>query len=414
MNGNLIRKLHTYISKNSIRSLPRAVVNYFNFSQWPIFRSIISSKYKDLVIDSNELKSVYSSLYWELDENLDGLNPGLNEEIAPLQDNQSLEFNYWPKFSFKQPFVAEVPDVTVAGPNAVAITNNGRCLLDPINSVTHTPNRRLGGAIKRAISQSPINVGKSLLQKKAPDSKETVSVAAIVHPYWNNYYHWTLEELLKLRGIAHYERMTGRDVTLIIPSDPPSYVTESLELLGYNKNDYIEWDRKILAVDRLVVPSFPDLTPKTVEWLRNEITKEIELPDSETTPDWVYISRQNADTRRVLNYSEVESVLEKYGVQPINCEDLSLEEEIRLFSTVDGVIGPHGAGLTGAVWSSDLHLLEIFNNTIKAPYYMLSYILRHTYTALSADPVGKANDERNRDMVVNTDKLKEELKRSLD
>jgi capsular polysaccharide biosynthesis protein len=110
--------------------------------------------------------------------------------------------------------------------------------------------------------------------------------------------------------------------------------------------------------------------------------------------------------RRVTNYTEVEAVLEKYGVQPILCEELTLEEEIQLFSNVDGMIGPHGAGLTAAVWASDAHLVEIFNDTVKAPYYVLAWVLGHNYTALSADPVIEVGAQRNQNVDVDIDKLK--------
>lgn len=145
----------------------------------------------------------------------------------------------------------------------------------------------------------------------------------------------------------------------------------------------------MLSVDQLVVPSFPDLTLNTIEWMRNEITKNIELLDSEVTPDQIYLSRQNVNTRRVVNYAEIEAVLEKYGVQPVIPEYFSQKEQIRLFSTADGVVGPHGVGLTGTVWGSNLCFLEIFNNSIQPPYYVLAHILDHHYSALSPSPTGK-------------------------
>jgi capsular polysaccharide biosynthesis protein len=219
-----------------------------------------------------------------------------------------------------------------------------------------------------------------------------------------------LEELLKLRGIQQYEQTTGRDVPIIIPSGPKPYITESLRLLGYDEDDYIEWDGEPLGVERLVVPSFPDPTPRAITWLRNEITSGLELSDK-ASPDWVYVSRQNASTRRVVNYEEVLPLLEEYGVQPVECETLSLEEQIRLFSGVDGIIGPHGAGLTGMIWGSDIRVVEVFNNVVKGPYYVLAHVLGHDYTALSATPVGSAHSERERGIQIDPGELQEELNR---
>lgn len=401
------RALRDY-QENGILSLADSTFNYFVFADWPLIGRTIDAMYPKFIVPSNDLKSKYCSRYWALEEDLNGLHYDLNEEIAPLQDDPSLDYNYYPRFAFKQPFVAEVPNVTVSGPYASAIMEDGKVLLDPHNSFTPGADWRTGGAIKTAISDSLLTVGPALLCGHAPEPERTISVAAVVHGYWGNFYHWILEELLKLRGIQQYEKITGRDVPIIIPSNPKPYVTESLRLLGYDEDDYIEWDQRPLGVDRLIVPSFPDPTPRAIEWLRNEITSGMDFSD-EKGSGWVYVSRQNANTRRVVNYKEVEAVLEEYGINPVKCETLSLEEQFRLFSGVDGVIGPHGAGLTGAVWGTDIHLVEVFNNIVKGPYYILAHVLGYDYTAFSAEPVGRAREEREKNMYIDTEDLREIL-----
>jgi len=406
-----LRKGVRYCAENGPLSLVHSTFNYLSFSDWPVFGHAIESVYPNYVVTSDELTSEYCSTYWELEEDLTGLHFGLNEEIAPLRDDPSLEYNYRPRFSFEQPFVAEVPNATLAGPYAIAIADDGNVLLDTINSWTPGASWRTGDAMKKAISESPLSVGASVLQGQAPTPKRTIPIAAVVHGYWGNFYHWMVEELLKLRGVREYERRTGRDVPLIVPSDPSPYVTESLRLLGYDEEDYIEWDGETLGVDRLVVPSFPDPTPRALQWLRGEITSGLDLSD-ESGPDWVYVSRQNADTRRVVNYDEVEDVLEEYGIQPVECETLSLEEQIRLFSGVDGIVGPHGAGLTGLVWGSDIQVVEVFNNVVKGPYYLLAHILGHHYTALSATSVGDMGKKRERHIQIDTDELRGILSRT--
>jgi len=399
-----LSKALRHYQENSALSLARSTFNYFEFANWPVVGKAINAAYPAFTVPSDELKSKYCSRYWELEEDLDGLHYDLNEEIAPLQDDPSLDYNYYPRFAFKQPFVAEVPNVTVAGPYASAFVDDGKVLLDPHNSVTPGAGWRTGGAIKTAISDAPLSVGTALLRGRVAEPKRTIPVAALVYPHWSNYYHWTLEELLKLRGVKQYEQVTGSDVPLIIPPESEPYVTESLSLLGYDEDDYIRWEGKSLAVDRLVVPSFPDPTPRAIEWLRTEMTSGLDLSD-ETGPDWIYISRQNANTRRVGNYEEVKTVLKEYDIQTVECEALCLEEEIRLFNSVDGIIGPHGAGMTAMIWGSDIHVVEMFNNVVKAPYYVLAHVLGHDYSAFSADPVGGLPKKRERDVRIDTNEL---------
>lgn len=391
-------------------STAKAVIYVTEFSNIPILRPMIHNMYEDFVIDSSELKRKYASRYWELPENLDHLHPDVHKEIAPLKNESHIYKLNEPKFVFKQPFVAEIPDVTVFGDYAGAITKDGRYILDTVNSTTNTQHMRLGTIIKKDIIDSPARIGRALFGGQQPEASDRQPVAALLHNYWNeNYYHWTVEELLKLRGISYYEDMTGNSVTIIIPDNPPRFVIESLGLLGYQQNDYVQWGNEPLHVDRLVVPSFPEPTPKTLDWLRRKITNQINVNRNDFKPKWVYISRQGVEERSVQNYTEVKSVLDDYNINVIKCEDLSLKEEVRIFSNVEGIIGPHGAGLTAAMWASDIHIIELFNNTIQSPYYILAHALGHDYTALAGDSIGTANKPRHKNIHIDTNKLEKVL-----
>lgn len=295
-----------------------------------------------------------------------------------------------------------IPDVVVAGPDAVAITDDGKVLADPTDPVpNYSTQGRLAQSIIRTVSSSPFSVGAPLLQGKSPSTKTTEEAVAILHSRWNNYYHWMLEHLLKLQGIEEYERKTGKTVKLIIPPDPSPYVTESLKLMGYDKNEYIEWNQDVLRANNLILPSFPSPRPESIRWMKNRITPDSGTIESTSADKWIYISRQKMNKRKIINYGEFSDLLNKYGIESVACEDISLEEEINLFKNVDGIIGPHGAGLSSIVWGENIQLIEIFNNVIKAPYYVLCYILDHDYTAFSAKPIKGKTNPRNYNIEVN-------------
>lgn len=393
--------------------LVKGAINATEFSSIPGFNSMVSRSYSKLMVDSEELKRCYSSRWWELPEDLDGLYEDVNKDIAPLQ-NEAVTYNNSPQYLFKQPFVAEVPNVTLAGPYAVAITQDGGCILETLNSRTNSQHMRLGSAIKKSITNAPLVLGGALFRDQQPSTTESESVAAVLQSYWDsNYYHWVLEELLKLRGVARYEQETGANVKIIIPKDPPTFVTESLSMLGYGEADYIKWDETVrpLHIDRLIVPSFPELTPRTITWLRDEMRKRTD-PVTDDSPDWVYVSRQNEPMRRVANYETVEKVLNRHNVYSVQCEEITLEEEIRLFSDVDGVIGPHGAGLTASIWGSDVHIVELFNEVVQPPYYILAHVLDFEYTALTGKPVGEADEARNNNFTLEKRQLEAVLEQA--
>lgn len=373
----------------------------------PIAEKVIKSKYNQMTINYPEMMSCISDeSIWRLEDDVSHLYPEKLEDITPLKHDISLEFSNYPAFVPNEPFVAEIENVTVVGPDAVALNNDGKVIAETINSTNDSYNGRVGRAISSAIIDSPYRVGTALLGNSTPSPVASLPIASILHSRWNNYYHWTLEHLLKLRGISYYERVTGNDVTLIIPPNPPSFITESLRLLGYTDN-YIEWDGEPLQVNQLVVPTFPELTPKTIEWLRRSMLNSVNISDS--NPEWVYISRQNENKRRIENYKEVKAVLDNHGIETVFCENLSMEEEVRLFSSVKGIIGAHGAGLTAMVWGTDISVIEIFNGVVKRPYYVLADVLGHNYDALSGQPVGNANQRRNLNIIVDVEELEEKL-----
>lgn len=102
------------------------------------------------------------------------------------------------------------------------------------------------------------------------------SISAVVFiKKWDNYYHWIVEHLLKLRHVERYAEVVGETPTLVIPPDIPGYITETLSLFGYSRSEWIEWSDPGLRVDSLVVPSYPEPTPENLFWLRSQLQQQV-------------------------------------------------------------------------------------------------------------------------------------------
>jgi capsular polysaccharide biosynthesis protein len=72
----------------------------------------------------------------------------------------------------------------------------------------------------------------------------------------------------------------------------------------------------------------------------------------------VYLSRKDAMMRRVLNEPAVEALLQAHGFETVQTERLSVFEQVALFSNAEIIAGPHGAGLTNAVFADAPHIIE--------------------------------------------------------
>lgn len=78
------------------------------------------------------------------------------------------------------------------------------------------------------------------------------------------------------------------------------------------------------------------------------LSKTLAQNDKKIYPKRIYIKRCNS--RKLLN---VDNILVKYGFTTIVPEELSLEEEIKIFYNADIVLCPHGAALTNVLFMKD-------------------------------------------------------------
>ncbi|MDZ7731074.1 MAG: glycosyltransferase family 61 protein [Natrialbaceae archaeon] len=228
------------------------------------------------------------------------------------------------------------------------------------------------------------------------DTGSLETVAPLV-PRYPNYYHWIVETVPKVRYLRAFEEKTGERVTVLVPSNAPPFVTETLDLLGWPRSRIRVATKSAYDVSRLVVPSFPERRAGDFEWLRHEILERA----PETIPesgDNVYVSRATAVERRVVNEDEVMDVLSRFGFSCYRLEERSLEDNARLFADADAVVGPHGAGLTDIVFADDCTLVELFGDKVKQPYRKLAATVGVQYEPMYCQA-------ESTDIIVDTDVL---------
>jgi hypothetical protein len=100
----------------------------------------------------------------------------------------------------------------------------------------------------------------------------------------------------------------------------------------------------------LIVPSLSNhndgiTTPHLAPWLRSmrnilKITPGIKKK--------IFISREDAKNRNIVNQNELLMALQ--GWETITLDNLSIEEQVRIFAEASHIVAPHGAGLTNLLW----------------------------------------------------------------
>ncbi len=164
----------------------------------------------------------------------------------------------------------------------------------------------------------------------------------VILPSNSNYYHWLIEELPSFILLREF----CKDFTIVVAQNCPNYVSDFINTFEIKT----EIANPVIRVHAARFLS----QNKTVGWplrsdvsnLRNVFKKFRNDIDPE---EKLYISRRQS--RRSPSYEKLlESFLVSEGWQVIYCENMSLTDQVEIFSRAQIVMGHHGAGLSNAVW----------------------------------------------------------------
>lgn len=303
-------------------------------------------------------------------------------------------------------FVCEFSNATLLGPIGPGITEDGTVIADTVGTPPLTT-RRTGVTIAQSMSENGIRRTLDALAGDVKPDKRLDRVAFAVPP-WNNYYHWTVECLLRVRLLERYGSETGNYPTLLVPAGCSVWMEESLDIVGYS-GDIASFDGGIVSVDSLVVPTFPDPIPEECFWIRDRMRADTVCDDTPSVNKWskrVYIAREDATVRRISNRDVVQRILDEYNVDTYLLGELSVREQIELFSCAELVVAPHGAGLTNVLYGDDLTVIELFGEKTMATFDRLAAIMGHDYRYLQCTQDGI-------DIRVDTDKLGNEIQNAI-
>lgn len=295
-------------------------------------------------------------------------------------------------------FVCGFANASILGPVGPGLINQGTVIADTVG----TPplfSRRTGISIAQSITSNGFRRTLHALQGSAsPDQK--IGMAALAAPPWNNYYHWTVEALIRVRLLEKYGVETGTYPTLLVPKGRTSWMDESLELLNYSGN-VLGLGKGITKVETLVVPTFPDPISKECFWIRDRIKSG--LNSIEAHDQRIFVARGDATVRRIANRDAVQTVLDRHNIDTYLLGELSVREQVKLFSNAKLVVGPHGAGLTNILYGEDLTVVELFGDKKMATFDRLAESMNHDYRYLQCEQDGL-------DIRVDVDELDETLR----
>lgn len=183
------------------------------------------------------------------------------------------------------------------------------------------------------------------------------SVLALDVMYDTCFYHWLYEGLPGAMAAA----IAGFQGISIVSKTLPSFITESLQLFGYDKDCLVRFQAPGYFSEHVWLFSHDvarkSCTADDVLFLRHHVLSRI---TRNYTCKRIYIKR-SGNKRSVTNSAAVEYLIEKYNFITLHLEELPFVEQVRYTQGAECLVGPHGAGMSHCAFMKENgHLIEFY------------------------------------------------------
>lgn len=191
------------------------------------------------------------------------------------------------------------------------------------------------------------------------------NVLFITNSNSRNFFHWFLDVLQKVERIEGVlSKELNHEFLVLLPSNHcANFMYESLSAFDVN----VRWLRKneLAIVRNLIV--VPDVATTgnyridTVVAMRERLRMHFgNIYENSARFSRVYITRKNAEKRRIINEDEILPALLEYDFFVADFDSLSFSEQVSCVINADILISLHGAGLTHMLWMKEYgSILEI-------------------------------------------------------
>ena len=181
--------------------------------------------------------------------------------------------------------------------------------------------------------------------------------------WWHSYYHFhvdVLGKLFTLLSIAGKNYLESFD-HIILPNITKQYMVDMLKTLNLLHKIRIEPQQPIRYEEITLPSAAANLDGYIAKDHVDYIYRNFGI---ETKPSRkLYISRSDANHRRVTNEIEVVKILSSKGFEVVTLEGMSFSQQVELFASANIIVAPHGAGLTNLLYCNPSTVLYEFFST---------------------------------------------------
>lgn len=383
-------------------SLELTVQNYLDFGKILAQEvtenlSEIDNEEQEFFVEAPDRVYYQSTADWAVTNSLENSNFIKIDSGNFIELRPPLMPDKWVHFSFRFGNKINLPGTFVA------IIPNGRYWLDEkqaTSAVIASDNKVIGDISPQFPVFSPGHPDNSPSKNRIFTLKElppfeniegTVVVLSGILNY--TYFHWMFDILPRIEFL----RRAGIEVNSVdkfLINNTRHFQRETLQKLGIPERKVLESDRyHHIKATQLIVPSFPGSIAWMPKWVCDFLRKEF-LPEKVIISEKIerlYISRQQASSRRIINEEEIVCLLEKLGFKSVTLESMSVAKQAELLANTKVVVSPHGGGLTNLVFCHEgTKVIEIFSpEYVYHCYWLVANLMGlEYYYVLGEIPVG--------------------------
>ena len=222
--------------------------------------------------------------------------------------------------------------------------------------------------------------------------------------WWNNYYHFVTDVLLKYDAFTAAEIEGTEDLALLVHAEPSEWQKAYFELLGMSSDRFVSTKNKIFEIGELIVAGSRRerywCSPNAIKRFKHTVLTRLGYPHiadkTHRKDNLIYISRASAKYRRVENEQQIVPILEERGFKVVRLEEMSVKEQILTFADARIVVAPHGAGLTNLMYSQDPTVVEFFpeDSFYQGFYITLTFACGGQHYPIVGQPIDDSKNYR--------------------
>ena len=249
---------------------------------------------------------------------------------------------------------------------------------------------------------------KEIIGNQIQIKKEIESVSQIKGSYFllgaeENYWHFLIDFLPRLICLKYSH---DKNIKVLVSDELSekflNFAKKVCNQININEINFLKINRQklIYNFEKLIFTSRPSINFASTFFF--EIFKKTLVKKKKRN---LYVKRGNVVRRKVLNEDMLIESIKEYKYEIIDCFELSIEKQIKIFAEAKNIIIPSGAAMANLMFvPDDIQVIEIRSNLDGD--FSKKINLKNRFSLYFFDKTIKVGSELRKDIIVDIDQLK--------